>query len=220
MGEIEELEPGLQADIENQLLLVANSSAPEPVRRNALESLGFASRGEVTILIEQAYISTDEDWVASALVAMGRSANMKWAPQVMNMLDSDAAQIREQAARAAGELELGAARPRLLELLDDDDEDVIAASIWSLSQIGGEGVSAALEALYDEAEDDDTASYIEAALDNLAFNQELQLLDLVEPGEDDEYYDDLIADDEEEDDDEDEADDQEDPSGKGAKRRA
>jgi len=51
------------------------------------------------------------------------------------MLDSPLPSLRAEAARAAGELEIGAAASRLLELLDDPDEATRLASIWSLSQL-------------------------------------------------------------------------------------
>jgi hypothetical protein len=80
--------------------------------------------------------------------------------------------VQIEAVRAAGQLELGSAREELLKILEDFadlDVDLKAALVWSLSQIGGDGVQEALDQLYDETEDDDEAEYIEAALDNLQF---------------------------------------------------
>jgi HEAT repeat protein len=86
--------------------------------------------------------------------------------------------VRAEAVRAAGELEISEAVPNLLELLDDSNEAVRSAAIWSLSQIGGEGVRERLEQLQEETEDEEEADFIESALDNLAFTEEFQLYSL------------------------------------------
>jgi hypothetical protein len=43
-----------------------------------------------------------------------------------------------------------------------------------LSQIGGEGVQDILEELYEDTDDEEELDYLEAALDNLAFTQDLE----------------------------------------------
>jgi len=186
MGEVDQIRPATLHEIEEQLLEVVRGNDSIDVRRRALESLGYSSRAEVPGLIEGAYKSGNRDWLVSALFAMGRSANPKWAPWLTRMLDSDAAEVRAEAARAIGELELKKARPKLLRLLKDEDADVRMASVWSLSQIGGEGVQAALEALYEMSEDDDEAEFIASALENLAFTDEMDLMPLLDIYEDDE----------------------------------
>jgi len=188
-GEIEEISQKKVTEIEENLLGMTNSDESPKLRRTALEALGFSSRKEVPALIEKAYESGETDWIASALFAMGRSYNEVWHPKVLTMLEYHRPAIRYEAARAAGELEIGEATPQLLELLDDPDDDTRLASIWSLSQIGGPGVGEALEALLDQAYDDDELNLIEEAIDNLAFNESLDLpfFDLSEPELDD-YY--------------------------------
>jgi hypothetical protein len=173
LGEIEELSEELLSEIEDRLLKVANGSDLSLVRRQCLEALGFSGNPLVGDLIEKSYASGNNDWVASALFAMGRSANERWIPQVMEKLTSDYPAVRLEAARAAGELEVAQAVDPLLELLDDEDDDVRAAAIWSLSQIGGEGVREALEESYEFSEDDEETELIEAALDNLDFTEEV-----------------------------------------------
>jgi len=88
--------------------------------------------------------------------------------------------VRAEAAGAAGELEINEAVPRLLEMLDEDDEDIRAAAIWSLSQIGGEGVRESLEDMLDEIEDDDEAELIENALENLTLTEDFLALSIME----------------------------------------
>ena len=65
--------------------------------------------------------------------------------------------------------------PALIELVDDPDPDVRAASIWALSQTGGEGVHEIFEALLEESDDEEEQNFISLALDNLIFNQEIDL---------------------------------------------
>lgn len=172
LGEIEEIPAQLLHEVEEQLLKIYHHDTTDLVRRRALEALAFSNRDELPPLIEAAYSSGVKEWVASALFAMGRSANERWQPQVLAMLDNSSAAIRTEAVRAAGELECSSAVPRLLELLEDPDDIVRMASIWSLSQLGGEGVGDALEKLYDETEDEEEAEYLQEALDNLAFTEE------------------------------------------------
>ena len=204
LGEIEELRPEVLRRIEDNLLNATMQSKSDLVRRRALESLGYSSRSEIAPLIEAAYRSEDKDWIASSLYAMSCSANDDWKPHIMAMLQSNLPLLRYEAARAAGELEIMEARPHLIDLLDDADENTRNACIWSLSQIGGEGVREILENLYEETEDEDELEYIESALDNLAFNEEIKLFPIFDfpefvEDEDLEDYLDLMDDDNEED---------------------
>jgi HEAT repeat protein len=190
-GELEEISQRTQHKIENELLAIVNGSDAPEVRRSALESLGYSSREEVTSLVEKAFASDDKYWKASSLFAMGRSANQQWAPTVLKMLHSNLPLLRSEAARAAGELEIAEAVPLLLDLLDDPDDNTRQASIWSLSQIGGEGVRETLQTLYDETDSEQELELLESALDNLIFNEGLQLMpmfDFPEAEDDDEDW--------------------------------
>ena len=203
LGELDELDEGKKDEVEKFLLEIYGSSQPEIIRRRALESLGYTSREAVQPLIQQAYTAGNRDWTATALFAMGRSANEIWLPQVFESLDSLLPTIRAEAARAAGELEAHSTVPRLLELLDDPDEDVMTAAIWSLSQLGGEGVGNALVKVLKRTEDDELAEWIDSALENLAFTEGVQAFEMLELSDEDLEDDD----DEFEDDDEDEIED-------------
>jgi HEAT repeat protein len=187
-GELEEIPQRTLSDIEDELLNTVNGSDAPEVRRSALESLGYSSRDEVTSLVEKAFASDDKYWKASSLFAMGRSANQRWAPTVLAMMVHNLPLLRSEAARAAGELEISEAVPHLLELLDDPDDNTRQASIWSLSQIGGEGVREALQSLYDETDSELELELLESALDNLTFNEGLQLMPMFDfpESEDDE----------------------------------
>jgi HEAT repeat protein len=180
LGELEELPPGTLDQLVDSLIETYTSGETTSVRRKVLESLGFSSRQEIPAMIETAFYSGNADWISSALFAMSRTASSQWNSHILEMLDNDNPDIRKEAARAAGELEVHESTDRLIELLEDGDQDVRMASIWSLSQIGGDGVQEALELLSEETEDEEEAGFIDDALDNLQFTEEMQLFSLME----------------------------------------
>jgi HEAT repeat protein len=184
MGEVEAISLTKLKQVEECLLGLLSSSDTTLVHRRALEALGFSSRKEVASLIEKAYASHDIDWLISALFAMGRSANSRWNQKVLKMLTHQQPTVRAEAASSAGELEISEAIPMLMELLEDPDSDVRMAAIWSLSQVGGEGVRQALENLLEITEDEDEANQIDNALENLDFTEEMRDLALLEIPED------------------------------------
>ncbi len=186
LGEIEELPVRKLRQLEERLLQVMHSASPALVRRRALESLGWSSRKEIPELIQQAYDSGEEDWIISALFAMGRTYDARWHEIVLQMLEHSNNRYCYEAVRSAGELEINAAVPRLIELLEEDDEDIRSAAIWSLSQIGGHEAHAALLELADKTDNEDETELIDEALDNLIFNESIQVYDLMDLPEDDE----------------------------------
>ncbi len=199
MGELEELPEEEHQNAEDALLAVHNSEEHASLRRLALESLGFSSRVEVETLIHSAFHRSDPAWVVSALTAMGRSNDEQHSDEVVSMLLNDDPRIRLAAVRSAGELGIEAARPVILGMLlegEEDDDDVIAAGIWSLSQIGGEDVRAFLVDMLEKTEDEDITGYIEDALENLDFTEELGKFELLNLDEDDLEPDELLEDDE------------------------
>ena len=180
LGEFEDIPDETHHQIEDVLLEVFSTEEEPSVRRRVLEALGFSSRDEVPVLIESSFNRQDPDWQASALFAMGRSNDERWADQILRMLISDNHRIRLAAVQAAGELGLKQARPLILQLLEEEFDDVIAgAAIWSLSQIGGEDARIYLQNLLDKMEDDDQAGFLEEALDNLAFTDDMSHFDLL-----------------------------------------
>jgi HEAT repeat protein len=200
LGELEKIPESVYHQIEDSLLASAASEDDVRVRRTALESLGYSSRAEVTTLIDSAFQRQDPNWQASALVAMGRSADNRWDDEVTHSLVHVDDRIRKAAVEAAGELSQQSARPILLKMLgEEEDADILAAVIWSLSQIGGEDVRTYLENLLDQLEDDDEEqiAYLEEALDNLSFTEDLDRFDLLAVDPDDELLE-LEEDDDEE----------------------
>jgi HEAT repeat protein len=180
LGELEEISESIFHEVENALLASAAGEDDVRVRRTALESLGYSSRLEVTTLIESSFQRQDPNWQTSALVAMGRSADNRWDEEVLNSLVHVDDRIRKAAVQSAGELSVQSARPILLKMLGEEEEPtVLSAVIWSLSQIGGEDVRTYLESLLDQLEDEEQIAFLEEALDNLAFTEDLERFDLL-----------------------------------------
>jgi HEAT repeat protein len=196
-GEIEEIPAPVLKSIEDLLIYLAEADPFDHVRRSSIEALGFSSRKEVNNLIKKAYLSTEKEWIASALFAIARSANKKWAPQVLEKLDNIHPTIRKEAAQAAGELEINEAVPKLIQLIEDPNPDVRMNSIWALSQIASDEVFEILTQLYGEADNQEEIQFLEEAIENLQFNQEIHSLDLMDFPEDYEDYVDPPLDDEE-----------------------
>jgi HEAT repeat protein len=184
MGEVEQISATLLHDVEEELLAAAVSDQALEVRRAALESLGFSSRAEVPAIIVQAHESGSEPFIVSSLVAIARSANNEWRERVHGHLNNPSPSIRLAAVRAAGELELSETVPELIELLEDVNDEVRRATIWSLGQLGGEAAKQVLGDLLDSSEDDREVQLVQDALDNLAFvdgTRDLLMFDFDDP---------------------------------------
>jgi HEAT repeat protein len=198
LKELDKVTSSEAAHLEDHLLDAYHNDSSELVQRRALESLGFSCHPEVPPLVEKAYHHKDEAWIASALFAMGQSADSSWTHEVIPMLKHPSHKIQLEAVRAAGKLEIAAARQTLLEMLvrdEDMEEEMYRSIIWSLSEIGGKNVRKVLEALMDKAEDDDEVEFLDEALGNLEFtdgSEEFNLFD-INADDDDEMLD-LIVD--------------------------
>lgn len=187
MGELEELEEDRLNKIEEALISVIRSDENPTLRRQALEAFGYSGRDEAVAILESGYEREDPLWVSSALRAMGRSHDNRWNGSVTaKLLDADP-RIRYAAAEAAGELNIEAAGPILIQMLEDEEEDdeVTMAAIWAISQIGGEDARAYILSLLENAEGEDIQEFLEGALENLDFNEELNKFDLLSLDEDD-----------------------------------
>lgn len=171
LGELEEIDQTISKRMTQQLIDIVSSNDPEIVRRRALESLGFSSNPKVSELIEAAHNKQRENWTISALIAMGRSANAQWIPQIIENLSHEEAQIRIEAAQSAGLLAAQESVPHLLQQIDDPEEDVRLAAIWAMSEVGGLDARAALEGLLKKSQDENEIEFLEEALENLDFNE-------------------------------------------------
>jgi HEAT repeat protein len=199
LGELEEIPERAYGEVHAALLESARGADEATVRRRALEALGWSSNPAVVELIESAF-EGGVDWKVSALIAMGRSADDRWEDRVLRSMLDENVKIRKAAVQSAGMLALKSARLPLLRMLEsEENNEVMTAAIWSLSQIGGEDVQTYLEALLDRAEDEDLIDFLEDALDNLAFTEDLERFDLMAFNPDDlEPLEDVDEDDEEE----------------------
>jgi HEAT repeat protein len=177
LGEINKLSRSKFESIENCLIRVIERDASNQVRRRALESLGYSSNEEVPKLIRKAFDSENEPWIVSAFIAMGRSLDNRWDPEIIKMLDHDSPEIIIEASKAAGELEISEAKIKLLDHLLDENPEIRMAAVWSLSKLGGEGLQVIFENLIEETDLEDEINLIKDALDNLIFNQSIGLFD-------------------------------------------
>jgi HEAT repeat protein len=187
LGELEELDGDVHREAEETLMKVVSGEEHASLRKLALESVGYSSRVEVETLIHTAFNRSDPTWVASALIAMGRSSDEQWSEDVVSMLLNEDPRIRLAAVQAAGDLRIEDARPIILGMLlegEEDEDDVIAAGIWSLSQIGGDDVRIFLTDMLDRTEDEDVIGFIEDALENLDLTDDLEKFDLLALDED------------------------------------
>ncbi len=190
-GELEEI-PAAKLD---QVVEVLRDVIDDPdetleVRRRAVEAIGYSSAEGVPELIDEAYHDPDDRMRISAVFAMGRSAEPRWAERVLAETDSDNPQMRFEAARACGELQYPDAVPALARLLDDPDDQVREASVWALGQIGGRESRRLLTAILDDENASDLHEMAQSALDELEFlsndNLNLALLEFDGNGDDDE----------------------------------
>jgi len=191
LGEIEEIDQAAMMVVEQALLkCIRQDDEDLEVRRRAIEALAFSSQEGLPQIIERAYYHEDERMQVSAIFAMGRGSDRKrWGSIVLAELDNHSAPIRFEAVRAAGELELGEATPKLIEMVHQEaDTEIQQSAIWSLGQIGGEEAQETLESLLDSP-DEAIQSAAEEALDEL----------LLWSGATDEIFSYTIGDDEEDD---------------------
>ena len=181
LGELDEIPKKTQRRIEEALLEKVKSEDEASVRRQALEAIGYSARPEAMVLIKSAFQRENPDWQASALSAMGHSSDERWESEVLPKLLDETPQVQSAAIEAAGELGLVSAREILLRLLVDDEEndDLASTAIWALSQIGGEDARVYLEGLLDQTEDEDQVEFLEEALDNMAFAEDLAKFELL-----------------------------------------
>jgi hypothetical protein len=180
-GELEEIDRSMYDRILRNLIRVYTGSDDRLVRRRALEALGYATHPDVPGFIEQAYQTNDEEWLQSALFAMGRTYNRRWVDLVLDMFDHPDALVRYEAVRAAGELEAKAALEPIIDLLEEgtEDDELYFAAIWSLSKIGGKGVRELIESALEQTDDLEEIEFLEQALENLDFTEQVRNFDMM-----------------------------------------
>jgi len=190
LGELEEIKTATYEDLLQKLIQTHLSSDDVLVRRRALEALGNASHSDIPDFIQVAYDTNNEDWLQSALFAMGRSNDQRWIKPVVHMLDHPDPMVQYEAVRAAGELEAQEARDVIFDLLDTgiDDQDLLFAAIWSLTKIGGGGIRKLIEMSLEETNDPEEQQFLEEALENLDFSEQVNAFDMLVLEEDPEDW--------------------------------
>jgi HEAT repeat protein len=169
LGELEKIRPKPRRLAYTALLraLQAENEHTE-VQRRELESLAYVCNETVVASIRKAYGSLSEKLRISAVFAMGRSADTRWGQQVQQELFSTNPEMRYEAARACGELQLSEAVDMLEELTEDADAEVQQAAIWALGQVGGDKAREILERCC-RVEDEAIRSAAEAAIEEFEF---------------------------------------------------
>lgn len=179
LGELEEIPNKYFVEAEELLFNTYKQSEYELVKQKAFEALGYSERAEMKTIIQQAYAKDDNRWKTSVLIAMGRSADNSWEEHIIQHIHNPIVSIREEAIRAAGELELKATREILLELLEEEERDECWPTIiWALSKIGGEGVQHTFLEMLKHTKDEEEIEILEMALENLAFTSKSDSFDL------------------------------------------
>ncbi len=169
LGELQKIRPRPFALAYSALLQSCRAAGQHPeVWRRALESLAYVNNEEVAELILQAYAAEEEKLRVSAVFAMGRSANPRWAEQVRREMFSPNPEMRYESARACGEIVLTEAVSDLAELAADADPEVQEAALWALGQIGGDQARRILEH-YCADRDEATRAAAEAAMAEFEF---------------------------------------------------
>ena len=154
MAELEQLHARLGEMIWDVLWKAIHSPEEDlSVRRRAVESLAYFDRPETTQMIERAYQDDEPKMRASAVFAMGRSADQEWSEVILSELDTDDPEMRYEATRACGALQLIEATPMLSRLIADLDPEIKLTAIWALGQIGTPEAQRVLEICYEQGDE-------------------------------------------------------------------
>lgn len=127
--------------------LIESEDEVDEVRARALEAMGPRNTAWVRQAIREAYESGVRRMKASAVHAMGRSAEERWLPLIVREMSSEEPELRFEAAIAAGAIGDQSVLPHLVRLAHDSDEEVSHASVIALGEIGGNRAKAALREL-------------------------------------------------------------------------
>ncbi len=167
-GELEEFDARLAEQAQKVVLARYDDLREEDdVRRRALEAISFCSHPRLADMIYEAYYSDDLPMKVSAVFAMGSTCDARWKDIVLKELNNREDEIRFEAVRAAGQLELSAAVRRLIELAYEDDYEIRLMSVWAMGEIGSKEAREALVGIMemaDQNEDDELAEAAEEAL--------------------------------------------------------
>ncbi len=146
--------------------ILKDEGQPLDSRRFTVEAISFLNQPDILELIAEAYNHPDPSMKVSAIFAMGRNGNERWAPIILQELDSPIKDLQYEAVRAVGEAYLEEAAPQLKRLALSDDKELRLEAIWALGKTGGEGVEEFLKSCAQE-KDEDIREVAEAALEEM-----------------------------------------------------
>lgn len=168
LGEYEEIGRAEARLVQDVVMRVLNSDEDIDIRRHALESIANCGREGVAARIRDFYGHAKPSVRLSAIYAMGRTCDDKWAPEIIKELSSASTEMQYEAARAAGHMELRESVPYLGQVIEDtDDPEVLAICVWALGEIGGEAARKILNNVIRLAEKNDDEVILAAAEDAL-----------------------------------------------------
>jgi HEAT repeat protein len=131
------------------LAIARNEAASVDERRYAIESLAFLDDPESVALIEWAYGQDEPRYRVSALFAMGRTGDLRWADHVLAELHSANREVQYEAVRASGELGLHEATEDLIRLAHGRgvEKALRLVAIYALGEAGDDRAYPILEEL-------------------------------------------------------------------------
>ncbi|MGC9348943.1 MAG: HEAT repeat domain-containing protein [Anaerolineae bacterium] len=169
LGELQKIRPEpFHAAVEALIEAYTDRGEKREVQRQAVESMAYTGTHQVPEMIALAYKQEEPEMRGSAVFAMGRSADERWAPIVQHELHNPNPEIRFEATRACGELQLREAVEEIVELTDDVNQAIREMALWALGQIGGNLARRTLER-YAESDQDAMRDAAQEALQELEF---------------------------------------------------
>lgn len=161
-AELGKLPEGVALPVIEYLLGVIDDERAElEVRARALEAVAHSSHEAVAGQIDRAYRSGDTRMKTASLFAMGASSDDAWGEIVIHELTARRPEHRYEAARAAGELMVADAVRPLSRLALEDEGQVRNAAVWALGEIGGKEAVRVLEAMLEQADEDEDDALID-----------------------------------------------------------
>ncbi|MCD6355718.1 MAG: HEAT repeat domain-containing protein [Anaerolineaceae bacterium] len=169
LGELDDIPDEIAEKVFETLINEFTFSKHDHVKQRILESLGYSSDEKVINFIADAIRKPDKEWQLAALCAIGRSANDVWEKEVVNKLRDTDPEIKIEAIKAAGELEITSAKNIIKEILlnASPEEDIRLQSIWALSKIGGNDIKIIFNTLLENTNSEEEANTLEMAIENL-----------------------------------------------------
>jgi HEAT repeat protein len=166
LGEYDEIPQNESTRIQDIVInILSNDNEDVDVRRRALEAIANSGHEIVHEAILEAYNSSEQKMKVSSVFAMGRTYDNEWQDIVLREITSDDPEMRYEAARSAGELEITESVSYLGRLAVDDEREVKEVAIWSLGEIAGREALRILSALAEDAEEAEDESLLEAIED-------------------------------------------------------